>query len=333
MSPDFAAIWEQLLSLKQCVTGKHQLVCIAEQSHCVSVTRDLNTLENWQAMVSTQPMQLEKHDEFTLFKQAAFLYLRRDLSHEIRQFYRLYLPLACILITKPATPFVMVHVAQSLDGKVCTLNGASKWIGNEQNLIHAHRIRALVDGVAVGGNTLRAEQPALTVRHVPGDNPARLIFSNCASSLAKMPTFPHINTIVICHTEKAADINIALNNRRDIQLLTYPKQLTEQQDPMVANTVAIKQTLSQKLQQFGIHSVMVEGGPGLISWLIKAGIVDMLQVHIAPLLFGSGKSLAEFGSIADVSQAIHLQSPYYCTMGDAMMMTAELAPRDQEQNH
>ena len=74
--------------------------------------------------------------------------------------------------------FAVSHFAQSLDGRIATLAGDSKRIGSPSNLVHAHRMRALSDGVLIGSRTLRRDRPRLTVRHVAGAQPARIVLAS-----------------------------------------------------------------------------------------------------------------------------------------------------------
>ena len=89
----------------------------------------------------------------------------------------MYLPFIWISLQNKL-PFICLHVAQSLDGKIATNSGHSKWIGNMENRIHSHRIRALVDGVMIGGNTLRNDKPKLNVRHVEGKDPIKIVITS-----------------------------------------------------------------------------------------------------------------------------------------------------------
>ena len=71
--------------------------------------------------------------------------------------------------------FTVSHFAQSLDGRVATDFGDSRQIGCAENLVHAHRMRALCDGILIGATTLRVDRPALNVRYAEGPDPARIV--------------------------------------------------------------------------------------------------------------------------------------------------------------
>jgi len=69
----------------------------------------------------------------------------------------------------------VAHIGQSLDGRIATENGESRWITGEADRLHCHRMRAIADAVLVGAHTVRADNPQLTVRRCAGDNPLRVI--------------------------------------------------------------------------------------------------------------------------------------------------------------
>src|SRR3546814_58109 len=72
-------------------------------------------------------------------------------------------------------PFVVAHLGQTLDGRIATVSGASRFVTGHEDILHNHRMRALFDVVLVGAGTVRADDPQLTVRHCAGDNPVREI--------------------------------------------------------------------------------------------------------------------------------------------------------------
>ena len=77
--------------------------------------------------------------------------------------------------TAPDGCFVLGRIAQSLDGRIATLSGASRWISGHADILHTHRLRALSDAVVVGAGTIRADDPQLTTREVEGGSPIRVV--------------------------------------------------------------------------------------------------------------------------------------------------------------
>ena len=85
----------------------------------------------------------------------------------------LYLPICSATSRRPMT---IGHLGQSLDGFIATPSGDSQFVTGDDNIVHLHRMRALSDAVVVGAGTVAADDPQLTVRHVPGPNPLRVVF-------------------------------------------------------------------------------------------------------------------------------------------------------------
>ncbi len=80
------------------------------------------------------------------------------------------------IVTAPTDrPFIVAQLGQSLDGRIATLNGHSRWINGPTALDHLHRLRSHVDAVVVGIGTIIADDPQLTVRRVAGTHPVRII--------------------------------------------------------------------------------------------------------------------------------------------------------------
>ena len=211
-----------------------------------------------------------------------------DLPQELISYVRLYVPLLMASRLQPIRPFVISHFAQSLDGKICTPSGKSKWISNQDNLDDSHRLRALVDGVLVGGGTIKADKPKLTVRRVEGKNPKRIFWCNT------------IDDYTDYAEEGAYTILIAEKNI----IKTVPEGIdhfvsyTNLDDPI--------QEVLFKLKDIGIHAIFIEGGSNTLSHFHKAKSIDVMQIHVAPLIFGSGKNAFEMQAINEVSDSLHL---------------------------
>jgi diaminohydroxyphosphoribosylaminopyrimidine deaminase/5-amino-6-(5-phosphoribosylamino)uracil reductase len=150
-------------------------------------------------------------------------------------------------ITK-GLPWVVLKAAVTLDGKLATRSGDSKWISSEPSRRLVHRWRNQLDAVLVGAGTVRADDPLLTVRGVPeGRNPARVV-------LGKVPP-------------KA-------------RLLRQPGETILEQGPLRA--------VLRRLARRGITSVLVEGGARVHGEFLQAGLWDELRLFVAPKVFGSG---------------------------------------------
>lgn len=202
----------------------------------------------------------------------------------------------------------ITHFAQSLDGKIATLSGDSKWIGNEENLVHAHRMRALCESILIGSHTLNADRPSLTVRRVEGKNPRRVVLCSSESDFSSLEADDGSPVLVIGTGD----------------------------DPCVAHTdyaqlpagdhgrIAGKDIL-RHLYQAGWHSVYVEGGATTTSHLLQDRAIDILQLHVAPLIFGSGIDSFSLPDIGTVGQAIRFEQFYYKPIGNTFMFVGEIS--------
>jgi riboflavin-specific deaminase-like protein len=263
-----------------------------------------------QAIVCREPVFPDGWDVRVLLHDRLWLALAPGCEPALRDALSLYAPLAMSRLVRPDGSFVLVHMAQSLDGMVSTTGGSSKWIGNDENLKHAHRVRALVDGVMVGGNTANLDSPSLNVRHVPGSDPVRIILSDSFTAIADLPRIEGMRTILL-RTSDRNDIPAA---RDDIEVIRCGAG---------RNGVDTEELLAS-LRAAGVYSILVEGGPATFRTFFEAGAVDWLQLHVAPIIFGSGRSLLNLPVIDVVDDAVTLDHPFYTEMGDAIMVTAGL---------
>ncbi|MEE8577396.1 MAG: RibD family protein, partial [candidate division Zixibacteria bacterium] len=209
-------------------------------------------------------------------------------------------------IFKPSESFMVVHMAQSLDGMVATEQGNSQWVGNSENLAHAHRLRALVDGVMVGGTTAHLDLPGLNVRHVAGSDPARIFLSDTFVDIDKLPQVEGMRTIFL---RSGAFAELAVNTDGN-ETIVYDE---------IGGQIDVHKLLAV-LRKSGIQSILLEGGPKTFRTFFQAGAITCLHAHIAPTIFGSGRSLLELPKISRLEDSVKIKNPYYVEMGDAIMV-------------
>jgi riboflavin-specific deaminase-like protein len=181
-------------------------------------------------------------------------------------------------------PFVTLKTAMTLDGKIATSTGDSKWVTNELSRENVHRMRNWMDGIMVGIGTVLKDRPSLTTR-LPeggGKNPTRIV----ADSLLRIPldtplvtTAKEVPTWVFC-TDGA-------DTEKEKQLLEYGvKVIRTGSGPHVDLEKAMKY-----LGENGISSVLLEGG-GQLNWsMLEAGLVQKVVTFIAPKLLGGKESI------------------------------------------
>ena len=198
-----------------------------------------------------------------------------------------------------ARPSVTVTYAQTLDGRVATATGESKWISCPDSLRFAHEMRAGHDAVLVGAGTVCKDDPRLTVRHVPGDDPLRVVVD---STLRTPPQAAVLTGDAASGTVLAAT-DLAPPRRRERALSSGATVLGL---PADADGRVDLGALMDELGALGVGSVMVEGGATLITSFLKAQLVDRLAVCVAPKILGDGiQAVGDLG-IRDLSRSLAL---------------------------
>lgn len=190
-------------------------------------------------------------------------------------------------------PFVVVKTAQSLDGRIATSTGDSRWITGPEARSFAHKLRARYDAVAIGAGTARTDNPQLTVRHVKGNNPLRIVVTTSASLPSDLELFTDNDDgkTVVATTDEV----IATGAYRKV---TAWALLRSDEGIDVAELLA-------EAARRGIMSILVEGGAGLITSLMRRKLVDKYYQFMAPLLIGDGLNAIGDIGIAKMSQAVH----------------------------
>lgn len=182
---------------------------------------------------------------------------------------------------------VIGRLAQTLDGRIATSNGASQWIGGRGDILHTHRLRALCDVVLVGAGTVRHDNPRLTTREVEGPHPVRVILDADRRLPANSGVFTDgaAPTLLVAATDGPASHGQA-------EVLRIPRGAHGLDLPALLRALAAR----------GLTRIFVEGGGHTVSAFLAAGCLDRLHVTIAPLILGSGIpafSLPEAARIAD----------------------------------
>lgn len=196
-----------------------------------------------------------------------------------RAMLELYLPMCGACAERPLT---VGHLGQSLDGYIATGAGDSDYVTGEANLAHLHRMRALADAVVVGAETVATDDPQLTTRRVPGPNPLRVVIDpQCRlDGDYRVFTDAAAPTLVFCTAEPGrggARGNDAATG--DVERIAVGGR---------NGRLALDRLLGE-LRARGCVAVFVEGGGATVSGFLDAGLLDRLQVAVAPLLIGRGR--------------------------------------------
>ena len=195
----------------------------------------------------------------------------------------LYLPICAASADRPLT---VGHLGQSLDGFVATNSGDSHFVNDALNIVHLHRLRALCDAVVVGGATVRSDDPRLTVRRVSGDNPVRVVIDPRGELDGTQQVFIDQAADTLWVTLDDEPCN--LGKKRPI---SRPGSRTQQLRLAAdANGKPDLQALLDALHARSCHAVLVEGGGITVTRFMHAGLLDRMQIAVAPLFIGQGRA-------------------------------------------
>jgi len=184
-------------------------------------------------------------------------------------------------------PLVALKLAQTLDGKIATSIGASRWITGKQARGEVHRLRSLYDAVIVGEATVRVDDALLTVRHCAGRNPLRVVLDRQLHLPLDAKIFgAEASTMLFASSSSSGLPKVAMLKERGVTVLFVDEH---------AGELDLKQVLLE-LHDRQILSVMVEGGSRLSASFIRRKLVDKLYIFIAPKLFG-GDALSAFAPL------------------------------------
>jgi diaminohydroxyphosphoribosylaminopyrimidine deaminase/5-amino-6-(5-phosphoribosylamino)uracil reductase len=196
-------------------------------------------------------------------------------------------------------PFVALKLAQTLDGKIATSIGASRWVTGEESRREVHRLRSTYDAVIVGEATVRADDAQLTVRHCSGRNPLRVVL-DCRLSLSpELKIFSTDAPTIIVASSLYADIpRVDLLRQKGVTVWFADEH---------SGRLDLRQVLAE-LHKMQILSVLVEGGSRLSASFIREKLVDKILIFIAPKLFGSD-ALSAFAplGVSMPDQAVNLR--------------------------
>lgn len=185
--------------------------------------------------------------------------------------------------------FVIGQLGQSLDGRIATPSGKSHYITGPESLTHLHQIRAMVDAVIVGAGTVAADDPQLTVRHVEGVSPVRVVIDPglrlAPSAKVFQPGGPE--TLVIAGDGLAQNVGAA-------SVIGLP----------VENGVVAPQAILDTLRTRSLKRILVEGGASTLSRFLRAGLLDRLHLVTAPIILGSGPTGINLPAIDSPDEAL-----------------------------
>lgn len=225
------------------------------------------------------------------------------------------------------TPYVLMKYAMTLDGKIATRTGHSKWVSGEESRARVQRTRNALKGIMVGIGTVLNDDPRLTCRLEGGRNPIRIICdsklriplsSNVVMTAKDVPT-------VLATMEPRAEYNRFWHEQKEelekegVEVLTV-KELAGRLD---------LQDLMLKLGEKQIDGILLEGGSTLNYAALQAGIVNRVEAYVAPKFFGGAGFYTPVGGegVELATEAIGAQLISTEQIGEDVLLTYEITKR------
>jgi diaminohydroxyphosphoribosylaminopyrimidine deaminase/5-amino-6-(5-phosphoribosylamino)uracil reductase len=212
-------------------------------------------------------------------------------------------------------PYVTLKWAQTLDGRIATAGGSSRWIASPPSLKLAHKLRAEHDAITAGINNILLDDPELTLRLVKGRSPLRIILDSMlripleAKVLQNQET---VKTVIAC-THAAPEERCKALAGKGIEVLTVAADAQGHVD---------LPELLKALGERNISSLLVEGGGEVHTSFLRLGLADKLVVIIAPKILGKGTDAVRDLNITDLNKAYKLTFDKVYRSGDDIVVEA-----------
>ena len=215
--------------------------------------------------------------------------------------------------------WVTLKIAQTLDGRIASITGHSQWISGKQSLRYAHLLRAMHDGVLVGSSTVHLDDPMLTVRHVSGRNPVRIVLDTQFGipPECKLLNSPEEAETWIFGAPEDGKLPSWAGNP-NVKAIIAPRD--------EHGRVSLPNVL-RELGDRGIGSLMVEGGSRIWTTFLDLNLVDKIEMVVAPIILGHGIDSIQDLGILKVHDAIRLEPFRWRRIGQDLHIAARIVQR------
>lgn len=193
-------------------------------------------------------------------------------------------------------PFVTVKVAQTIDGRIATRTGDSRWISSEPSLRFSHKLRAGHDALLVGSGTVRRDNPQLTVRLVKGRNPLRIILS----STGELPSESN-------QVRLASDHKTVVTSTREMPPDSASGEIQFWRVGDDGNGKVDWHDLLRFAAKREITSILIEGGSTVITSALRAKVVDKIIIVVAPIVLGNGVEAVGDLQVSYIKEALRFR--------------------------
>lgn len=218
-------------------------------------------------------------------------------------------------------PFVIMKFAMTLDGKIATVTGDSKWITSELSRKFVHDLRHQVACIMVGIGTVEKDNPYLTVRNTIGRDPVRIIVDTKARISLEANVLNLDSTVktIIATTKLATTDKLKAIQEKGADIIMTP----------LKNNQVDLTFLMKEIKKLGLDSVLLEGGSSLNYSALEEKLIDKVLAFIAPKMLGGSSAKTPVGGqgIMTMDQAFKLEQLEILKLGDDLMITGTVGGR------
>lgn len=257
-------------------------------------TKDPNPLVNGRSLEKMRRAGIEVHVGF----------MRKELE-QMNEFFIKYI--------KHGMPFVVAKIAQTMDGKVATASGVSKWITSSAARRYAKTLRGHFDAILVGANTAVADDPGLNVLNKNSRIKKILLDSRLKIPLqAKLFQRTRPEDCIVATTPRADRKKIDLFRRKGVQVVVCPQREGKVDMRWLFKALAGRE----------VTSILIEGGSAVVSEALRSGLIDKMNVYIAPKIMGDEKALSAVRGLKakDLAQLVRLENIAVKNIGNDILV-------------
>ena len=214
-------------------------------------------------------------------------------------------------------PFVTAKFAASLDGKIATRTGASRWITGEAARHHVHKLRRGCDAIVTGVDSILVDNPQLTARWPDGALHSRHPLRVVLDSSGRTPP----DAAILAQPGETLIVTVDVPGDRAENLKEAGARVLEA--PATREGQVDVRWLLEYLGQQGVVDILVEGGGTLLGSMFDSGLVDKVAAYIAPSIIGGSSAPSPVGGrgAEDISQVLRLNRTRVETLGDDVLIT------------
>ena len=214
-------------------------------------------------------------------------------------------------------PFITAKFAMSLDGKIATRTGDSKWITGDKARWNVHNMRAYTDAIMIGIGTALADDPRLTARDERGNSLARQPLRVVVDSRGRLPATARLLS------EPGKTVIAAGTDRHDLQVDNQNNNVEFRSFPLRDGHIDLERLIEFLAKEYDVTSIMVEGGGALLGSLFDLDLVDKVVAFVAPMVIGGASAPSPVGGtgVEMMADALELERVRWKRLGRDMLIT------------